>query len=148
VFDSTGLVDIAPSSISPTWRNGRPGSKGISKRLDRFLMNETLMGGMIRCRSWVINSFLTDHNLVCLQFDENKETNHYPFKFNHAWLLEPDFILMVRKTWNAMVSWQDTSAMNFLVVKLKKLKEVVVLWKKEKRKMLQTRTQGSRTKIG
>jgi hypothetical protein len=36
-----------------------------------------------------------------------------------------------------MSSWEDNSAMNLIVLKLKKLKEVVVSWKKERRKLLQ-----------
>ena len=37
-FDSLGLMDIDPPNSSPTWRNGRVGNNGISKRLDRFLI--------------------------------------------------------------------------------------------------------------
>jgi hypothetical protein len=46
MFTSAGLVDILPCHISPTWRNGRSGSDGISKRLDRFLMSEDLLESM------------------------------------------------------------------------------------------------------
>lgn len=137
MFASTGFVDISPSLICPTWRNGCSGIEGISKRLDLFLMNEDLLGNLNRCRSWVINSFLTDHNPVCLQFEEHKDLNHFPFEFNHAWLLELDFNLLVRSTWKSMILWKDISAMNLIVTKLKKLKEAVASWQKEKRKKIQ-----------
>jgi hypothetical protein len=31
MLQDTGLVDLAPSHLTPTWRNGRVGSTGISK---------------------------------------------------------------------------------------------------------------------
>ena len=34
LFDSVGLIDVAPSIAVPTWRNGRVGDHGIRKRLD------------------------------------------------------------------------------------------------------------------
>jgi hypothetical protein len=36
-----------------------------------------------------------------------------------------------------METWRDSSAMKLMVIKLKKLKEVVIVWQKEKRKNLQ-----------
>jgi hypothetical protein len=86
LFSTTSLVDIFPGTISPTWRNGWLGSARISKRLDRFYINESLLEILPRCRSWVLNTFFSDHNPVCLQFDEQKEISCIPFKFNHSWL--------------------------------------------------------------
>ena len=40
LFSDHHLVDVAPPSAGPTWRNGRIGEDGISKRLDRFLLSE------------------------------------------------------------------------------------------------------------
>ena len=36
LFSDHHLVDLAPSCAGPTWRNGRIGEDGISKRLDHF----------------------------------------------------------------------------------------------------------------
>jgi hypothetical protein len=43
-------VDIDPITMGPTWRNNRVGVKGVSKRLDRFLVSNIY-------RSWM---FLID----------------------------------------------------------------------------------------
>ena len=43
LFSAHHLVDIAPSCAGPTWRNGRAGEAGISKRLDRFLLSDHLI---------------------------------------------------------------------------------------------------------
>jgi hypothetical protein len=91
LFASAGLIDIAPSQICPTWRNGRSGPNGVSKRLDHFLLNENILGIVNMCRSWVLNNFFSDHNPIFLQVEELKDPLHFPFKFNHAWLLESYF---------------------------------------------------------
>ena len=44
MFEQKGLVDVAPIKIIPTWRNKRSGDQGVSKRLDRFLVLEHLIG--------------------------------------------------------------------------------------------------------
>ena len=44
MFEQKGLVDVAPVKIMPTWRNKRSGDQEVSKRLDRFLVLELLIG--------------------------------------------------------------------------------------------------------
>jgi hypothetical protein len=48
MFTFVGLFDVSPCPIIPTWWNGRLGTTGISKRLDRFLINEGLLGSLGR----------------------------------------------------------------------------------------------------
>ena len=40
LFSDHNLVDVAPPCAGPTWRNGRIGEEGISKRLDHFMLSE------------------------------------------------------------------------------------------------------------
>jgi exonuclease III len=42
LLSSNGLIDIAPLKLLPTWRNMRVGEACIAKRLDRFLISESL----------------------------------------------------------------------------------------------------------
>jgi endonuclease/exonuclease/phosphatase family metal-dependent hydrolase len=43
LFQSHALVDISPSVIVPTWRNGRVGTASIQKRLDRAFVTDSLI---------------------------------------------------------------------------------------------------------
>ena len=52
LFDSLGLVDVAPQVAGPTWRNGRTGIDGISKRLDRFLIASSLLPSLGSYKTW------------------------------------------------------------------------------------------------
>ena len=51
LFSDHHLVDVAPSYAGPTWRNGRMGEDGISKRLDRFLLSYPLLSSLPRHRA-------------------------------------------------------------------------------------------------
>jgi hypothetical protein len=50
LFSKNTLVDLKPAELLPTWRNGRAGSTGIAKRLDRFLVAEGLITPTCRIR--------------------------------------------------------------------------------------------------
>jgi len=86
---SSGLVYLQPIKITPTWRNGRASIAGISKRLDRFLLNESLISSHKRLRSWVVNSSILDHNPICLQLEMSSLSRAPPFKFNNSWFYFP-----------------------------------------------------------
>ena len=43
IFSSVDLVDIAPSCVGPTWRNGRTRDEGISKSLNHFLISSSMV---------------------------------------------------------------------------------------------------------
>jgi len=43
LFATNNLIDVLPSCLIPTWRNGRSGSDAISRCLDRFLVSERLL---------------------------------------------------------------------------------------------------------
>ena len=64
------LVDIAHPLAGPTWRNGRAGVEGISKRLDRFLISEQLICSLPRHRVWTHRSGISDHFPVLMEWGE------------------------------------------------------------------------------
>jgi len=74
------LVDIVHLKLSPTWRNGRLGDKGIGKRLDRFLVDEHLSENLGKFKSWVVPSKISDHCPILFQFEVEKRRTRYPFK--------------------------------------------------------------------
>ena len=73
--------------------------RGISKRIDRFLMAEPLTLLFHKYRVWHINSLISDHLPICLQLDLGEDRMVYPFKFNHHWLELTDFQSLVRDFW-------------------------------------------------
>ena len=61
LFSDHHLVDVAPSCDGPTWRDGRIGEDGISKRLDHFLLSDQLVSSLPRYRVWAHRCGISDH---------------------------------------------------------------------------------------
>jgi hypothetical protein len=42
-FAEANLTDLAPTPLKPTWKNNRTRTTGVAKRIDRFLINDSLL---------------------------------------------------------------------------------------------------------
>ena len=62
------LVDLSMYPSAPTWRNGRSGAADISKRLDMFLLSESLLLSFSFYRTWATPSDVSDHYPICLEW--------------------------------------------------------------------------------
>jgi endonuclease/exonuclease/phosphatase family metal-dependent hydrolase len=82
LFQMNGLVDVAPVEKVPTWRNDREGDACITKRLDRFYLDEALLSTIQRFRTWVEYPYLSDHAPALLEFGIGFSTVASPFKLN------------------------------------------------------------------
>jgi hypothetical protein len=47
------LVDVKCINMNSTWRNKRVGVDKVTKRIDRFLVDEGLMEDNLRMKQWV-----------------------------------------------------------------------------------------------
>jgi hypothetical protein len=52
-FERHKLVDVEGAKLVPTWRNFRRNDEAISKRIDQFLISESLIGNSFLIKSWV-----------------------------------------------------------------------------------------------
>jgi hypothetical protein len=134
LFDDYPLVDVAPTELVPTWRNGRIGESSISKRLDRFYMHEDLMGPELRYRSWVEPTYISDHSPILLQLDLGIPKTRHSFKFNPVWLKDGTFVDLTREVWLDQRFDLIVGSQRRLVEKLSLLKNRVKSWLKEKLK--------------
>ena len=107
-FEQVGLIDIEPLVLSLTWNNDRLGNAGISKRLHRFFMVESLCDSLGSFRTWHVSTGCLDQRATVLELDKEKRKMAYPFKFNIVWLEDASFYSLVRK------KWQDYSALSNL----------------------------------
>ena len=124
------MVDLAPHSPVPMWRNGRGGIEGINKRLDRFLAIVRLLPILNRFRTWTHPFVISYHYPVCLEWDVLSSSHLYPFKFNQSWLLEKDFPMVVNTSWALDTSLPTLDHMSLLNHKLKMPKSVAKIWEK------------------
>jgi len=128
LFRNVGLVDMKPIDMGPTWRNGQATEAGISKRLDRFLVVDSLLPRLWKYRTWHTNSLISDHLQVTFQIEMEDTKRNYPFKFNHHWLEIPYFQSLVRDFWLADFGMGAWTVMDWVVEKLRLLKVMVRKW--------------------
>jgi endonuclease/exonuclease/phosphatase family metal-dependent hydrolase len=82
LFSSKKLIDVKPTKLVPTWRNGRSGHEVIARRLDRCLVSEGLLSTVGLSRSWVEYPYVLDHTPILIQLDISPKYKAFPFKFN------------------------------------------------------------------
>jgi hypothetical protein len=133
LFASNNLIDVLPTCLIPTWRNGRSGSDSIARRLDRFLVSDQLLTQARLSKSWVELPFVSDHAPVFLQLQATTVHKAYPFKFNHHWLADPDFSLIAHNVWKNPCFLQEVNPQQRMVWKLKVIKAHTKAWYKAKK---------------
>jgi len=138
LIQSSGLVDVQPTKLTPTCRNGRDRVDGMANRLDHFLLDDSLLNNKYKVRSWVINSTISDHNPIYLQLDSFSQKSLPPFKFNSTWINDQDFSLLIKQSWNSMRQWTNSSTIQLLCSKLNNLKRAVICWHRDKKVQLQS----------
>ena len=68
-IENSGFIEVEPLKWVPTWRNNSYGIEGVAKRLDRFLVSESIMYEVGGSKSWVIIVGFFDHCEIILQID-------------------------------------------------------------------------------
>jgi hypothetical protein len=122
IFDTNNLIDIRPCRLTPTWRNGRTGPAAIARRLDRFLVAESIVSSSGFPSSWVEFPFVSDHAPVLLQLRFPTLQPSPPFKFNHHWLTSEAYSDLVHLVWRDPCFQSEENPQRRLVWKLKALK--------------------------
>ena len=70
---------------------------------------------------------------VVLQFNQEQENIKFPFKLNLVWLIEPNFVNLVRSNQHKLVTLEYSFPMDSLVLKLKLMKSLVIKWERNKK---------------
>ena len=68
------------------------------------------------------------HYPVILEWKESSAPYAFPFKFNHSWLSNDDFVNMVKVEWPLLSLESFSSRMEGFSLKLRLLKEKVKSW--------------------
>eukprot|EP00253_Pinus_taeda_P033725 PITA_33725 len=133
LISENNLIDPSPVKLKPTWRNRRVGDDRIAKRLDRFLVAESLTSKVPMIRQWVEELGNSDHSPIFLDLTNPPPKPPAPFKFNSAWLQDPTFCKLFNETW---IHHDQNVGMDksFLFMEnLKILKKATISWAKDKK---------------
>jgi hypothetical protein len=98
----TGLFDLKMHGYQFTWFKSLGTSRAVEEKLDRALVNDTWSQNFPNSRLECLSATSSDHYPLWLTCDHVQSNNYVPrhFKFEMAWLEEPEFAKFVRHNWS------------------------------------------------
>jgi len=126
-------VDIPSARLQYTWTNNRSGEQNLARRLDRFLIKESLFNNLPRIRQWVGSGGISDHRPIFLEAEDSSHKVKSPFKFNASWLQDPSYIQLVHNYWQSNLYREGEDISVGFVRKLTELKQITKHWAHQKR---------------
>jgi len=122
------LIDIEPIRVKPTWRNMRSGDSRVAKRLDRFLVADSLVNRHFLLRQWIGSGGQSDHFPIFLEMRKGPSNPASPLKFNKVWLKDESFIKLIKENWVLYDNQATLSASFHFMENIKKLKSIIKSW--------------------
>lgn len=136
IFLSQGLVDIRPLPLAPTWTNRRSADNFMGKRLDRVLVNDSIMDFLGGPRSSTLASNISDHMPITFTWSIVGMVPGQPFKFNRIWLEDPEYTSIVDGIWRADCDFPTSRVWDFFQHRLQKIKAMSKTWERKKKMKL------------
>jgi hypothetical protein len=133
-FAESRLTDLDPLNLKPTWKNNRVRIEGLTKRLNQFLINDSLLNNLLTIKQWIGFGGLLDHHPIFLEFRQGFEKPTNPFKFNKNWLEDDSFLELIKDHWIPFRQDSPQSTTFQFTENMKRIKEVVKPWDFQKRK--------------
>jgi len=132
-FAQKDFLDIEPIKVSPTWRNRRSCEDRIAKRLDRFLVADSLVQRVELVRQWVGCGGISDHSPIFFELKGRARKPPSPFKFNPRWLKDASFCELVRSLWIPIPQDSQEFVGVLFMENLHRVKQATIIWAKDKR---------------
>ena len=86
------LMDFKPKKGLYTWTNNMTGEDHISARLDRFLVQSTMLMERRLISSKIIPNLTLDHKPILLSLEEEENLGPIPFIFSPLWSSKDGFL--------------------------------------------------------
>jgi hypothetical protein len=93
------LLDFNPVRAIYTWSNNRVGSDHIFARLDRFLVQSSIMMNKKIIITKILPKLTSDHKPIQLLLEEEEDLGPIPFRFNPLWIERNGFLEIVKTAW-------------------------------------------------
>jgi hypothetical protein len=97
------LLDIKPAKGLYTWTNKRIRPGHIAPRLDRFLVQISLLLLGLTANAEILPHSVSDHKPIHIEIKYDKVRGPIPFRFSPNWIQDKDFLSLVSKTWTNVV---------------------------------------------
>lgn len=119
------LFDVPMHGRQFTWSNSEDG--GRWNRIDRVLLSSEWIE-KFKLKLWGLPRGVSDHCPLLLM-EDGRDWGPKPFRFINAWLLHPDFMSFIKKSWeeSTVCGWAGF----VIVMKLRHLRLVLKKWNRE-----------------
>jgi len=98
-FVECNLMDLDPVLLKTTWKNNRVWVEGVAKRLERFLITESLLDKQLTIKQWIDFGGMSDHYPTILEYKHRSKKPTNPFKFKKNWLEDDSFLVLLKENW-------------------------------------------------
>ena len=98
------MMDFNPARGIYTWSNNRTGLEHISARLDRFLVQSSIMMNNKIITTKILPKLTSDHKPIQLLLEEEEDLGPIPFRFSPLWIEREGFLDTVKKAWSKPIS--------------------------------------------
>eukprot|EP00253_Pinus_taeda_P028388 PITA_28388 len=122
------LLDFNPVQGLFTWSNNRVGLDHISARLDRFLVQSSLMMSKKIINPKILPKLTSDHKPVQLLLEDEEDLGPIPFRFSPLWIEREGFTEIVKAAWAKSFSGSSSYVWE---QKLKATKQALKEWIKK-----------------
>jgi len=125
---SWDLLDFNPVRGIYTWSNNRTGSDHISARLDRFLVQSSIMMDKKIIITKILPKLTSYHKPIQLLLEEEEDLGPIPFRFSPQWNEREGFLDTVKEAWSKPINGSTSYVWE---QKLKATKQALKDWIKK-----------------
>eukprot|EP00253_Pinus_taeda_P008362 PITA_08362 len=111
-----------------TWSNNRIGPDHISARLDRFLVQSSIMMNKKIIITKILPKLTSDHKPIQLLLEEEEDLGPIPFRFSPLWIEREGFLDTVKEAWSKPINGSTSYVWE---QKLKATKQALKDWIKK-----------------
>eukprot|EP00253_Pinus_taeda_P004750 PITA_04750 len=121
------LIDIIPKNRKYTWNNRRLGPGNIMERLDRILVNISLLSSFAVGHTKILNATASDHFPILLTLDSHSQLGPIPFRYNPLWRNNAEAEEIIETTWKHHV---EGSPSHIWETKIRNKRKALKKWAK------------------
>ncbi|XP_026378730.1 uncharacterized protein LOC113273184 [Papaver somniferum] len=137
------LMDLPYSGCFYTWFN-KQGATRIGSNIDRIMVNMEWIDQFVDSKAEFLLPGVSDHSPGIASIFGKRKHGTPPFRFFNYMTKEPDFLDLIRRVWNVKVRGNP---MYVFMTKLRKVKDVIIDWKRLRFKNLSEQERISRNNI-
>jgi len=104
IFQRWDLLDFNPIRGIYTWSNNRVGTNHISARLDRFMVQSSIMMNKKIITTKLLPKLASDHKPIQLLLEVEEDLGPIPFRFSPLWIEKEGFEETVKEAWDESFS--------------------------------------------